>query len=34
MSGSIEIEELDMMLKGLFAMAGSPFDSDVNRNKI
>ena len=29
MSGSIECEELDMMLKGLFAMAGTPFDSDV-----
>ena len=29
MSGTIESEELDIMLKGLFAMAGMEFDQQV-----
>ena len=29
MSGTIESEELDIMLKGLFAMAGIEFDQQV-----
>ena len=29
MSGTIESEELDIMMKGLFAMAGMEFDQQV-----
>ena len=32
MSGTIESEELDIMLKGLFAMAGIEFDQQVQGN--
>ena len=34
MSGSIESEELDIMLRGLFAMAGMEFDQQVDETSL